>query len=222
METYRTIAKHYEECFKKNGDNYRGIDWPNQNDADKRYQVMLEIIDWFDCKIRHRSFLQDKLENIEKYSILDIGCGLGHLYEFCQTSFYDIKYTGLDISEIFIRTCMKKYPDVDFICRDILKIEHAMSEKYDFVIMNGLFTEKLNLDYDEMWDFFTQMLKKAYEYCNKGMAFNVMSKDVDWERDDLFHVPLNQLSAWLTHALTRNFVIRYDYGLYEYTVYVLK
>ena len=94
--------------------------------------------------------------------------------------------------------------------------------RYDFIIMNGVFTEKLNLSYESMWDFFTRMITKVYTVCDKGIAFNLMSKDVDWERDDLFHVPLNQVSLWLTGNLTRNFVIRYDYGLYEYTVYLMK
>ncbi len=83
--------------------------------------------------------------------------------------------------------------------------------------------EKLARHYEmRIWDFFVKMLKKVFYSCKKGFAFNVMSKDVDWEREDLFHVPLNNLSAWLTTNLTRNFVIRYVYGLYEYTVYVMK
>ena len=47
-----------------------------------------------------------------------------------------------------------------------------------------------------------------------------MSKQVDWERDDLFHLPLDLLADYLTRNLSRHFVIRNDYGLYEYTVYV--
>ena len=30
-----------------------------------------------------------------------------------------------------------------------------------------------------------------------GIAFNVMTKHVDWERDDLFHLPFDQLAEWL-------------------------
>ena len=55
-----------------------------------------------------------------------------------------------------------------------------------------------------------------------GIAFNVMSKDVDWERDDLFHLPLSELSSFLSKNLTRRYIIRNDYGLYEYTTYVYK
>jgi len=55
-----------------------------------------------------------------------------------------------------------------------------------------------------------------------GVAFNVMSKHVDWERDDLFHLPFDTLARYLIASLTRNFVIRSDYGLYEYTTYIYR
>jgi hypothetical protein len=47
-----------------------------------------------------------------------------------------------------------------------------------------------------------------------------MSKHVDWEREDLFHLPFDTLAAFLKQELSGNFVIRNDYGLYEYTTYV--
>ena len=49
-----------------------------------------------------------------------------------------------------------------------------------------------------------------------------MFKLVDWERDDLFHVSIDELGWFLKNNLSRNFVIRNDYKLYEYTTYVYK
>jgi hypothetical protein len=45
---------------------------------------------------------------------------------------------------------------------------------------------------------------------------------VDWERDDLFHVSFDVMAKFLTAELTRNFIFRQDYGLYEYTVYAYR
>lgn len=210
MLDYMKIANHYEKCFQVHGDTCRGVDWPNQNDAEMRYKVMLNIVDWYEMKYRKKNL----------YDVLDLGCGLGHLYEYIKKNISNIRYSGLDISDIFINKCKCKFPEVEFFCKDILQEDDF--GRYDFIIMNGVFTEKLNLSYESMWDFFTRMITKVYTVCDKGIAFNLMSKDVDWERDDLFHVPLNQVSLWLTGNLTRNFVIRYDYGLYEYTVYLMK
>jgi hypothetical protein len=93
---------------------------------------------------------------------------------------------------------------------------------YDYITMNGVLTEKNELTYDEMFSYFKELIKKVYQKCYYGIAFNVMSKDVDWEKDHLFHLPLNELSHFLTKEITRDFIIRYDYGLYEYTVYVYR
>jgi hypothetical protein len=73
-----------------------------------------------------------------------------------------------------------------------------------------------------MFDFFKTVIKKLWVKCNKGLSFNLMSKHVDWERDDLFHVSLDELGWFLKDHLSRDFIIRNDYKLYEYTTYVYK
>jgi hypothetical protein len=85
--------------------------------------------------------------------------------------------------------------------------------------MNGVFTEKLELSYQEMFDFMSRTVERVFSLVDVGVAFNVMSKHVDWERDDLFHVPFDEMAAFLIANVTRNIVLRADYGLYEYTVY---
>ncbi|MCR4557157.1 MAG: class I SAM-dependent methyltransferase [Saccharofermentans sp.] len=209
---YLDIAKHYETCYMKNGDNCKGVDWPNESDARKRYRIMLDIIRF-----------DDKADPGSRYSVMDLGCGLGHMYEYMKTSGFTHDYFGVDISDIFVSECRRKYPDVSFIKMDILKDDlSSLTCKPDYIIMNGVFTEKCSLSYEEMKTYFESFIITAFELCSNGIAFNVMSKDVDWERNDLFHLPLSELSRYLTKELTRKYIIRNDYGLYEYTTYVYK
>jgi hypothetical protein len=95
-------------------------------------------------------------------------------------------------------------------------------EPADYVILNGVFTEKLSLSQENMVDFMQALLTAAWPLAVKGLAFNVMSTQVDWQRDDLFHMPFDALASFLTESLTRRFVFRQDYGLYEYTVYLYR
>lgn len=211
--SYSNIVKHYEKCFETYGDNYKGVDWPNKEDAVKRYKVMLDIIP-FDVYFMGKNATP---------SVLDFGCGLGHMYEYIKINKVNAVYTGLDMSPVFTEKCREKFPEIDFITTDLLKCEEdSLFFKYDYVILNGVFTEKRELSYEEMLEYFKKLIKKVYKICNYGVAFNVMSKDVDWEREDLFHLPLNILSDFLCKEVTRDFIIRYDYRLYEYTVYVYK
>lgn len=209
---YSSIVKHYEECFKEYGDNSKGVDWPNKQDALKRYQVMLEVM-----KFDTNSFKAPR-----QPSVLDFGCGLGHLYEYITQNAINVHYTGLDASSLFAQTCREKFPHIDFLEMDILDGDVVPAHKFDYIVMNGVLTEKKELSYDEMWTYSKKLIQKVYQVCNYGVAFNVMSKDVDWERDDLFHLPVNELSKFLTQEITRDFIIRYDYGLYEYTTYLYK
>jgi SAM-dependent methyltransferase len=207
---YTKIVGHYESCLDKHGDNHLGVDWPIPADIDKRYNVMLGILDIV------------KLNTKENETLLDFGCGTAHLLEYInRNEIKDIEYSGLDISQKFIDVSKTKFPDNSFYCMDFFD-SNTTIKNFDFIIMNGVFTEKIDFSHDEMWGYFTKLILIVFEKCNKGLAFNVMSKNVDWERDDLFHVSLDLLSNYLCKNLTRDFVIRNDYGLYEYTVYVLK
>lgn len=205
---YRAIVKHYEECLARHGDTHLGVDWPNAQDAKKRYSVMLGVI--------------RRKDESEPISLLDFGCGASHLYEYLhahqQINFH---YTGLDVSTTFCDLSRNKYPKNDYLCIDVLAEPERLGE-YDYVVMNGVFTEKRELDFDEMFEYFKQVLRVVFSKTRRGIAFNVMSKAVEWERNDLFHVPADLLITFLVSELSRHFVIRNDYGLYEYTVYVYK
>lgn len=210
---YKEIVEHYEECFEKFGDTPKGVDWTKKEQVEYRYQTMLELINF-----REKSF-----HITQKKSLLDYGCGLSHLYEYIKNNNIDfIDYTGLEISTKFFNESKKKFPENRYILGDILKDKSILENRYDYIVMNGVFTEKRNLSYEDMFEYFKNMITLIYDHCNKGLAFNVMSKQVDWEIDTLFHVPLDDMANFLTKKISRNFIIRNDYGLYEYTVYLYK
>jgi len=206
---FLNIVRHYEGCFDKHGDSHLGVDWPKLEDVDKRYKVMIDLI-------------RLDSEDPDKVSLLDFGCGTGELNTYLKKNNHsEIDYAGLDISAKFISHCRAKFPENQFYVRNLLD-EGVQIPSFDYWVMNGVFTEKRELSFDEMWDYFKKMIIKAYNLTNRGVAFNLMSKNVDWERDDLFHVSLDQLSEFLCQQVSRDFVIRNDYGLYEYTTYVYK
>jgi|688.fasta_scaffold207555_2 SAM-dependent methyltransferase len=202
--SYLKLAEHYDKCFKEHGDTHLGVDWPKLEDTFKRYDVMLGLI-----------------KEETSISLLDFGCGTASLNQYIEfLKIKNIKYSGLDINDGFYNTSKLKFPNNDFYCLDILKNESIPN--FDYIVCNGPFTEKRDLSQEEMMDFFTSVIKKLWNKCDKGIAFNLMSKHVDWERDDLFHVSLDELGWFLKNNLSRNFIIRNDYGLYEYTAYVYK
>jgi len=203
---YRRLADHYEACLERHGDSHLGVDWPNAKDAETRYRVMLDVV-------RETQELP--------VTLLDIGCGAGHLLEHIQAAGRPIDYRGLDISKKFTDLCRRKFPETTFHHADLLKDADGI-DPADYVVLNGVFTEKLSLSQDDMTGFIQAMLIAAWPLAVRGLAFNVMSTQVDWQRDDLFHVSFDVMADFVTETLTRRFVFRQDYGLYEYTVYLYR
>jgi SAM-dependent methyltransferase len=182
------------------------MDWPSEGDLKRRLEVMLGLI---------------RFRGSEPVSILDLGCGVGLLVDYlkAQNMLHLFEYWGIDLSEEMVATARRRHPTQRFEAADIL--QKGLPEKCtDYVIMNGLLTEKVTLKQKEMEMFARSMVKVAFDACRYGVAFNVMSTHVDWTRSDLFHWPLDRAAAFLVKRCSRWLVIRMDYGLYEYTVYV--
>ena len=203
---YLSIVSHYEACLEEHGDSHLGVDWPKAEDVDKRHRVMLDVI-------RRGS---------QRVTLLDFGCGAAHLNEYIRRAgLENIEYAGLDLSEKFVRLSRSKFPEQQFFCLDLLEDDSSLPA-FDYIVMNGVFTEKHTLSFDDMLVYFKRLLTRVFAHAKIGIAFNVMSKHVDWERRDLFHVPFDTLAAFLKDELSRHFVFRNDYGLYEYTTYVYR
>jgi SAM-dependent methyltransferase len=207
-KNYLSIVSRYESCLEQYGDTHLGVAWPRKEDADTRYKVMLEVI--------------RREDEGRAVRLLDFGCGASHLYEYILArGVQNVAYSGLDLSEKFVRLSRSKFPANEYYCVDLLE-DGANVPSFEYVVMNGVFTERNVLTFDEMFAYFRRIIKKVFEKAEVGIAFNVMSKHVDWELDRLFHLPFDALAAFLTKELTRNFVFRNDYKLYEYTAYVYR
>jgi SAM-dependent methyltransferase len=202
------IVRHLEKCLELHGDSARGVDWPTREGAERSYAVMLGVI-------RERPPATP--------SLLDLGCGLAHMYEYMIANGWNwVEYRGSDLSERFLDRCRQKFPHIPFSRADILGDSAAAIPEADYVVMDGLLTEKLSVPFDEMWRYSQALIAAAFGKARRGIAFNVKSKYVDWEREDLFHVPVQLMTDFIAERLTRSFVIRHDYGLYEYTVYAYR
>lgn len=204
---YNCLYEHYDKCFEKYGDSHLGVDWPNKQDSITRMQIMLNLI---------------QKNNTQKVHILDFGCGCGHLLEYIQEHDLNIKYSGLDISQKFYSHCKTKFPNNKFYNLDVLKDEIDELPVFDYIILNGVFTEKRQLNDEQMFIFFSNILKTLFSKTKIGLAFNVMCPIVDFKRDDLFYLSYDTLGLFLKENLSRNYVINNNYKLWEYTTYVYK
>ena len=95
-------------------------------------------------------------------SILDVGCGVGHLHTYLTNKGWNGKYLGFDPNE----------KAIDLVDEEINAIHGTIEDldetKYDWVIANGVFN--LGLKEEHAFWIIENMLKRA----NKGIIFNML------------------------------------------------
>lgn len=203
------MKEYFTQTFEQYGPNVQGVDWGGPNDEPKlrmRYDKMLSVI-------------QNCYNKPEKITLLDVGCGYGGLYEYAKSKGVEFDYTGIDICENMISYAKENNPYAVFICDDFLK--HQFDEKYSFVICNGILTEKLSASILDMDKYARTIIHKMYSLCECGVAFNIMTSQVDFTNNILYYKsPLEILAYCMT--LTEKFVLDSSYPLYEYTTMLYK
>ena len=104
---------------------------------------------------------------------------------------------------------------------DVLASDADLPE-YDYVVLNGLFNDRLEMSQERMMSYWQELLTVAWRHCRRGLAFNAMSKIVDWELETLFHLPFDTMTEFVASDLSRWFVVRHDYRSHQYSVYVYR
>ncbi len=207
---YLGISREVEHLFRQYGDTHKGLGYPRNDGFEIRQRVLLEVMRFGSPKPR-RPF------------VLDIGCASGLLLDAWAAARFGPKdYLGVDLSEMMIATAREKHPREWFLVADPLISDEVWRRAPDYVVMGGIFTWRPSVSREAMLAYFLALVRKAFDNCKIGVSFNLISKHVDWERDDLFHMPFDELAALLRTQLSANYVFRADYGLREFTTYVYK
>lgn len=205
----RLLKAHYEATFRQFGATPRGVDWEGSDKARLRHEAMLRLI------------APQEISGRRAISLLDVGCGYGALLEFLTAhGFTNVDYTGVDLVDDMVAHANRQLTGATFVQGDILEMDLA-DGSYDYVIANGVFTQKLMASDAEMHAFLSRMVEKLFALCRKGVAFNVMTKFVDFESFENYYRHPGEM-ADLASRLTRRFVIDHSYPLYEYTVRLYK
>lgn len=212
------LVRYYEERLAQHGpDSVLTLDWKNETIQKLRFAILLYVLT---VNSKKRDF-----------SILDVGCGLGHLYGFLKDNnlLRDLKidYLGVDISPKLIESCRKRYPETRFEVADILT--NDIKQSFDYVLASGIFNVKV-IDPEENQEYLLAMLGKMLSLAGQAAAVNFQSvlgiphigqKDYDLNKSAYnFYDPSEVLK--LCRPLTERLIMRHDYYPLDFTVYLLK
>lgn len=200
----RLFKEHYANAFKTHGATAQGVDW-------KSSEIALQ---------RHEFFLNLFKEANSTSTLLDIGCGYGAFLNVIRASGLSLNYTGLDLVPEMIQSASALHPGERFQTENFLELP-LENNQYDYIVANGLFTQKLTATDSEMNDFFLQTISKMFAHCHRGIAFNLVTDQVDFKNPGNFYRPPAQTLNDV-FKLSRHISLDHTSRFFEYFVYVYK
>jgi SAM-dependent methyltransferase len=198
------VADYYSAKLAEHGATPRGVDWNGEESQILRFEQLIKII-----------------QQPRGFSINDLGCGYGALFDYLRPKYQDFSYTGCDVSSDMILAARARHatsPNIQFV------VAAAPPEIADYGIASGVFNVKLGRNEAEWLDYFKATLDVLDRTSQQGFAFNCLTSysDVDKMRDYLYYADPCDWFDYCKNMFSRHVSLLHDYGLYEFTIIVRK
>lgn len=203
-ELITEIAGYYSRKLAENGVNPLGVDWNGLDSQTLRFTQLAQLI-----------------ETDQPYSVNDLGCGYGALFEYLRQSEVCVDYCGIDVSSCMIdaakaRTC--GIPNVKFV------VSATPDRIADYGIASGIFNVCQTRTNEEWQRYILEILTALDQTSRKGFAFNCLPpcSEPDLKKSHLYYADPIWLFDICKDRYSRDVTLLSDYGLFEFTILVRK
>lgn len=198
------VAGYYANRIAEHGQTAAGVDWNSSAGQILRFDQLLKLVD--------RS---------KPYSIADIGCGYGALFEYLGQNGHVARYLGVDVAEPMIKAAESRFPGAK---NASFRLGSAPGEMVDYVVASGIFNVRLGRTSDEWQAYMLETLDMMNESSSLGFSFNCLTSysDADRMRPDLYYANPLDLFDLCKRRYSRQVALLHDYELYEFTIIVRK
>jgi cyclopropane fatty-acyl-phospholipid synthase-like methyltransferase len=202
------LVKHYQSLLAEHGDSSRSLQHFDRASQFRRFELLTSHIAGSD------------------FTLLDVGCGLGHMLDYLNESGHlPSAYLGIDIVPEFIELAKKRhdsFANANFRKQDIQT--DSMTTTFDHVAICGIFNNVL----PDNWEFIFETLRKSFEVARLSLSFNLLSTYVDYQDPTLFYADPLRVFDFCKKNLSRKIDLHNSYVLkegsipYEYTITVYR
>ncbi|WP_211444859.1 class I SAM-dependent methyltransferase [Collimonas humicola] len=203
-ELLSDVAGYYSAKLATHGETPLGVDWNGEASQILRFEQL--------CKL---------VTQPKGFSLADLGCGYGALFEYLVPHYESFTYIGCDVSNDMVRAAQARYEksaNASFV------VTSEPLEVTDYVIASGIFNVRLERSDEEWRDYLETTLDILDRSSRFGFAFNCLTSysDPDKMRDYLYYANPGELFDLCKQRYSRNVALLHDYGLYEFTILVRK
>lgn len=198
------VAGYYTTKLVQHGETPQGVDWNGEESQTLRFEQLRKIIG-----------------TSNHFTINDLGCGYGALYDFLDHRYDSFSYSGIDVSESMVRAAEQRYKGK---CQARFVLGSEADQIADFGVASGIFNVRLGRS-DAEWQYYLEAtLDKLDQTSRIGFAFNCLTSysDADKMRGYLYYADPCVLFDLCKRRYSRNVALLHDYGLYEFTILVRK
>ncbi|SDH83838.1 class I SAM-dependent methyltransferase [Roseospirillum parvum] len=190
--------RHFTRRLQQLGDRPQALDWSSFDSQRRRHEVMAGI----------------GIDN--GHTVLDVGCGLGHLLNFFRRAGLTVGYTGIDLVPALVARCRTSYPGTPFLVHDLLAEPWPDSEAFDWVVACGIFAHWRDDPAGDM----KRMISAMVPLARRGVALcSLSARAPDPELWTLFHADPAEMAAH-ARTLANRVVLREDYLPDDFALYI--
>lgn len=198
------VAGYYSKRLAEHGETPRGVDWNGVAGQTLRFAELARVI-----------------ESGEPYSVNDLGCGYGALFEYLRQRPEPVDYQGIDVSYEMVRSALARFEGADnasFIVSD------RPSRTADYGLASGIFNVRQERGDEEWRLYMLEVISVLDKTSRKGFAFNCLTSysDPDKRRGYLYYADPLWLFDVCKRQYSRQVALLHDYGLFEFTILVKK
>ena len=142
----RRVLRYFEPRVRQSRYSYRSVGWTSSRNQRLRFRMLCEAGD------------------LEDRSILDVGCGVGHFYEYLKEHVNQFQYRGIDFCEDMVACASTTFPEAHFETQDVLT--YAPHECFDYVVGAGIY----NVSTGDNEQVMSRIVEKMYTLCSTAVA----------------------------------------------------
>jgi SAM-dependent methyltransferase len=198
-------AAYYSPKLAEHGATPRGVDWNGAESQTVRFEQLCKIID----------------PTRPTFSLNDLGCGYGALFDFLTSRYPRFSYLGIDVLAEMIQAAELRNA-ASSNARFIRATEPDVVG--DYGVASGIFTLRLGRTDADCYTALQATLDALDRSSRLGFSFNCLTSysDEDKKRDHLYYADPCQLFDFCKRRYSRQVALLHDYGLYDFTILVRK
>jgi SAM-dependent methyltransferase len=198
------VADYYSGKLAEHGRTPQGVDWNGEDSQLLRFTQLGRLID-----------------TSAPFTVNDLGCGYGAMFEYLDANYPVAQYFGQDISLAMVEAAAERHAK-----SDNAMFQHTAEppQVADYGFASGILNVRLGASNEEWEGYVGDMLDKLNSTSRRGFAFNCLTSysDADRMRDYLYYASPTSMFDRCKQSYARNVALLHDYGLYEFTVLVRK